>query len=183
MEFSPPISLAAESYTTGVEDMEWAGIRSAMPSVRYPNLRNLHVATELHPHSTSKYPNLTPFSPLSPLKPPFCADCFAKLHSWSFEDTETVTFSSKFMHSYFYNASVELNDIWPAVFFGVEEPRFGMKDRMSAIMHSKPSDTVEGYDNLNVNLWDFGLRTPDGSEKVSEGSLSPRDLSPSLFLP
>lgn len=77
-----------------------------------------------------------------------------------------MTFSSKFMRTNFYNQSLDMNDIWPSVYFGVEEPRFGMKDRVAAVMHSKPSDGVDTYDNLNVNLWDFGLESPDGSEKV-----------------
>jgi len=92
-------------------------------------------------------------------------DCYAKLHSWNFEENK-VTFSTKFLHSYFYNKSLELDDVFPAIYFGVETPRFGMKDRMSAIMNSKPSDSVESFDNLNVNLWDFGLSTPDGSEPM-----------------
>ncbi|GMH65354.1 hypothetical protein TL16_g04178 [Triparma laevis f. inornata] len=93
-------------------------------------------------------------------------DCYAKLHSWNFESDGTVTFSSQFMQTNFYNQSVEMDDIWPSIYFGVESPRFSMKDRMAALMNSKPTDSVETYDNLNVNLWDFGLTTPDGSEKM-----------------
>ena len=70
------------------------------------------------------------------------------------------------MRTNWYNKSMEMNDIMPAVLFGVEEPRFGMKDRMTAAMNCKPTDDVDTFDNLNVNLWNFGLRTPDGSEKV-----------------
>ena len=70
------------------------------------------------------------------------------------------------MRTNFYNQSVEMDDIWPSIYFGVESPRFGMKDRMSAMMNSKPADGPDTFDNLNVNLWDFGLSSPDGSEKM-----------------
>mmetsp|Transcript_21542 Transcript_21542/g.40530 ORF Transcript_21542/g.40530 Transcript_21542/m.40530 type:complete len:540 (+) Transcript_21542:72-1691(+) len=93
-------------------------------------------------------------------------DCYAKLHSWDFQGDGTVTFSTQFMRTNFYNQSVGMEDIWPSIYFGVESPRFGMKDRMSAMMNSKPADGPDTFDNLNVNLWDFGLSSPDGSEKM-----------------
>eukprot|EP00466_Bigelowiella_natans_P020701 jgi/Bigna1/139587/aug1.51_g14295 len=81
-------------------------------------------------------------------------DCYGKLHMWEFTDGNVV-FSSRMLTSNFYNESARRNIVFPEVFFGVESPRFDLKERMEAIMNSKPGP--KGADNMNVNLWDFGF--------------------------
>jgi hypothetical protein len=66
-------------------------------------------------------------------------DCYAKIHSWEFTENE-VLLSAQFLHSHFYNESLEAGDLYPAVYFGVEDPRFNTEVRTEAMINSVPSD-------------------------------------------
>ena len=87
-------------------------------------------------------------------------DCFGKLHSWYFHDDMSVKFSSSLLKSSFLNTSLEEGTIHPVILMGLEEPRWNMKDRATAISSS------DQMDNLNVNIWDYGLKNKETGEPL-----------------
>ena len=60
-------------------------------------------------------------------------DCYSKLHAWEFTEDGEVLVSAKFLTSNFYNKSLEIGDIYPSIYFGVESPRFTMQERTAAM--------------------------------------------------
>ena len=87
-------------------------------------------------------------------------DCFGKLHSWYFHDDLSVKFSSSLLKSSFLNTSLEEGTIHPVILMGLEEPRWGMKDRATAVASNAQMD------NLNVNIWDYGLKNEQTGEPL-----------------
>mmetsp|Transcript_23531 Transcript_23531/g.46805 ORF Transcript_23531/g.46805 Transcript_23531/m.46805 type:complete len:546 (+) Transcript_23531:51-1688(+) len=94
-------------------------------------------------------------------------DCFSKLHSWDFRDDGSVLVSAKFLTSNFFNKSTEMDDLWPSIYFGVESPRFDLAKRTAAMKNSMPSSDANTFDNLNVNLFNLGRRSPTGGASVT----------------
>ena len=75
--------------------------------------------------------------------------------------------SAKFLTSNFYNKSTEMGDLWPSIYFGVESPRFDLAKRTAAMKNSMPSADADTFDNLNVNLFNLGRRSPSGGASVT----------------
>lgn len=74
-------------------------------------------------------------------------DGFSKLSTWKFYGNGSVTFSTKFLKSAFYNASLAKNYIAPYMMFQGVEPSFNEFEIVEALLH--------GLDNMNVNVYDF----------------------------
>ncbi|XP_064613737.1 beta,beta-carotene 15,15'-dioxygenase-like [Liolophura sinensis] len=74
-------------------------------------------------------------------------DGFSKPCAWKFYGNGSVTFSTKFLYSDSYNASLAKDDIAPYLMFQGVEPPFNEVEKLEALVH--------GLDNMNVNVYDF----------------------------
>ncbi|KAK3108235.1 hypothetical protein FSP39_003754 [Pinctada imbricata] len=71
-------------------------------------------------------------------------DAFGKLSSWKFPGNGSAFFSTKFIQSDFYKASVSANDIEPWLMFESVTPPFDEIQKLHAL--------IRGIDNMNVNI-------------------------------
>nr|WKB14787.1 BCO1 protein [Sinohyriopsis cumingii] len=74
-------------------------------------------------------------------------DAFGKLCSWRFWGNGSVTFSTKFLQSDSYKASMRSHTIVPYLLFEGVDPPFNEIEKITAL--------IRGIDNMNVNVYRF----------------------------